>query len=71
MTGPTSDTATEERIMPGRCTRCEGRMLIDRVEGDAACFNCGYVVYRIPPPDDREPVRREPRRVYHGGRDIS
>ena len=71
MTGPISQPATELSLMPARCTRCEGRMLIDRVEGDAACFNCGFVVYRVPPLDDREPVRREPRRVYHGGLDIS
>jgi hypothetical protein len=54
-----------------RCLRCHGRMMVDPVEGDAACFTCGNVVYSTPPLPASEPVRREARRVYHAGVDIS
>ena len=56
---------------PARCARCDGRMIVDRTEGDLACFNCGNVVYRTPPLTIAEPVRREARRVYHGWLELS
>jgi len=46
-------------------------MMVDPAEGDAACFSCGNVVYSTPPLPATEPVRREARRVYHAGVDIS
>jgi hypothetical protein len=67
----TSEPAATLGLMPVRCSRCDGRMMVDRVEGDAACFNCGNVVYRTPPMEPQAPTRREPRRIYHGGLDIT
>jgi len=65
----------EEQVMQpatqARCARCDGRMMLNPVEGDAACFTCGNVVYGTPPLPASEPVRREARRVYHAGVDIS
>jgi len=65
----------EQHVTPAgtqtRCPRCDGRMMLDPVEGDAACFTCGNVVYGTPPLSAAEPVRREARRVYHAGVDIS
>ena len=55
---------------PARCVRCSGRMMLDK-EGDAACFNCGNVVYKLQPASVLEPVRREARRVYHGWLELS
>jgi hypothetical protein len=67
-------TMNEPLLQPAaqpKCTRCDGRMMLDPVEGDAACFTCGNVVYGTPPLPVGEPVRREARRVYHAGVDIS
>jgi len=46
-------------------------MMVDKTEGDAACFSCGNVVYRTPPMSNEDPVRREPRRTYHGWLELS
>jgi uncharacterized Zn finger protein (UPF0148 family) len=61
---------TEPITTNARCPRCTGRMMFDK-EGDSACFTCGNVVYSTPPVDSMEPVRREPRRTYHGWLELS
>ena len=69
-----SEAVEEQAMQPAaqaRCARCDGRMMLNPVEGDAACFTCGNVVYGTPPLPASEPVRREARRVYHAGVDIS
>jgi hypothetical protein len=49
------------------CPRCKGRMLADGSEGDRACFNCGYLIYKdLPVP----PVEGE-RRPSHAGTSLS
>jgi tRNA(Ile2) C34 agmatinyltransferase TiaS len=53
-----------------RCLRCGGRMIVNG-EGDSACFTCGNVVYLLPPMDILEPMRRESRRTYHAGVELS
>ena len=62
---------TEPAATVTRCPRCMGRMMVDKTEGDAACFSCGNVVYRTPPMSNEDPVRREPRRTYHGWLELS
>ena len=63
---------TEPTATVTRCPRCTGRMMVDKTtEGDAACFTCGNVVYRTPPMSNEDPVRREPRRTYHGWLELS
>jgi len=39
-------------------------MIVNRTDGDAACFTCGNVVYATPPLLITEPLRREPRRTF-------
>lgn len=44
------------------CSRCKGKLLLDKATGDAACFNCGSIVYAL------EPIARDPRRITsHAG----
>lgn len=48
------------------CSRCKGKLLLDKATGDAACFNCGSIVYAL------EPLEREARRTTsHAGQVLS
>ena len=48
-----------------RCSRCRGKMILDKESGDSTCFTCGGVVYAVVP--DREIARP----VSHGGQLLS
>jgi tRNA(Ile2) C34 agmatinyltransferase TiaS len=49
------------------CPRCKGRMLADGDQGDRACFNCGYMIYKeVPLP----PIEGGERRPSHGGKSL-
>lgn len=48
-----------------RCTRCHGKMILDKETGDSTCFTCGSVVYSV------EPDRGIMRPISHGGQNLS
>ena len=44
------------------CSRCKGKMILDKESGDSTCFTCGSTVYAA------EPLDRESRRtISHAG----
>jgi len=59
-----ANVVSEPIAVVRRCARCHGKMMVDRTSGDSACFTCGNVVYLVPPIENLEVVRREPRRTY-------
>lgn len=50
------------------CPRCKGKLLPVPDSADSACFNCGRVVYAVPPPALSPDVGRRP---SHGGHSLS
>lgn len=57
-------TVTIKPTLPP-CTRCRGKMLLDRESGDATCFSCGHVVYALPP------AARTSGPILHAGQDLT
>ena len=49
-----------------RCTRCQGKMILDKESGDSTCFTCGGVAYAIQPLD-----RENTRPISHAGQSLN
>jgi len=48
------------------CSRCQGKMIMDKESGDSTCFTCGGIVYAV------EPLNREtPRPISHAGQSLN
>ena len=50
-----------------RCSRCQGKMILDQESGDRTCFTCGHILYAVEPLERHQRTRP----VSHAGQSLN